>query len=174
MTMAQGLRHPPAHARQASRIALGGSNYGDKVQRSGKDRDTKTEATVAFIKRTLCSRSKPAAPSTDSPVEDTDSSSLEDLLPPLTSFNEIDIQLYAIIAAISSQFVHPWYNKITPDQHFRDEILRVIAHVTRELEQRLRSASMELLLLDELPAVINAHVDGTIIACRLLHLSFVS
>ena len=173
MTMAQGLRRPPAHARQASRTALSGSNYGDNVQTLGNDGDTKTEATVAFIKRTLCSISKPAAPSTDTSAEDNDSNSLEDLLPPLTSFNEIDVQLYAIIAVILNQFVQPWYNKITPDQYFKDEILGIIAHVTREFEQRLRSAGIELLLLDELPAIVNAHVDGMINVRRLLRPLFV-
>ena len=90
-----------------------------------------------------------------------DEQPLEDLLPPLTSSNEVDIQLYAIIAVILSQFVQTWYNRITPDGEFLNEIVQIIAHCTRGIEARLRHADLETLLLDELPSVLHAHLHGT-------------
>lgn len=53
-----------------------------------------------------------------------------------------------------------WYGKITPDQTFVEEIVRIIAHCTRALEQRLRKVDLESLLFDELPELLEAHVKG--------------
>ncbi len=53
-----------------------------------------------------------------------------------------------------------WYNKITPDETFVAEIVQVIAHCTRALEQRLRMVDLESLLFDELPELLAAHVQG--------------
>lgn len=53
-----------------------------------------------------------------------------------------------------------WYGKITPDQTFVEEIVRIIAHCTRALEQRLRKVDLESLIFDELPELLEAHVQG--------------
>ena len=53
---------------------------------------------------------------------------LHELLPPLTSQNEVDVQLYAIIAIVIRDFVYSWYGKITPDQTFVEETIRIVAH----------------------------------------------
>ena len=53
-----------------------------------------------------------------------------------------------------------WYNKITPDEAFVAEIVQIIAHVTRTLEQRLRKVDLESLLLDEVPGLIDGHITG--------------
>lgn len=161
--MAQG-DHRPRHSRHASRhtkLANPGSNG-----RSGLETTTNQggneEETIKFIKRTLCVQSTQNGTSNGSADRDTDSKSLDELLPPLTSSNEVDIQLYAIIAVILNQFVQSWYNRITPDNEFIGEIVRIIAHCTRGIEQRLRHVDLEELLLDELPALLVAHLDGTI------------
>lgn len=86
--------------------------------------------------------------------------SIEDVLPPLTSRNDVDLQLYALIAIILREYVQNWYNKITPDDSFVAEIVQLIAHVTRALEQRLRNVDLESLLLDELPDLLDRHVTG--------------
>ena len=57
-------------------------------------------------------------------------------------------------------FVFSWYSKITNDRTFVDEVINVIAHTTRSLEQRLRQIDLEVLLLDELPALLDSHVRG--------------
>lgn len=57
-------------------------------------------------------------------------------------------------------FIFAWYSKITNDRTFVDEIIKVIAHTTRSLEQRLRQINLEVLLLDELPALLDNHIRG--------------
>jgi splicing suppressor protein 51 len=85
---------------------------------------------------------------------------IQDLLPPLTSRNDVDLQLYALISIILREYVQNWYNQITPDETFVAEIVQVIAHCTRALEQRLRKVDLESLLLDELPELLATHVRG--------------
>jgi hypothetical protein len=109
--------------------------------------------TVALIRRVLCPDSVIHGSTTPEP--------LQDLLPPLTSSNDVDLQLYALIAIIIKEFVYAWYAKITPDHVFVDEVLQLIAHCTRALEQRLRRVDVEQLLLDEIPRLVEAHIIGT-------------
>lgn len=144
--MAQGMRRPARHARQPSRIAnLVGSGGRQHHEPPPKAPD---EATVSYIKRTLCRQA------------DDENKPLDELLPPLTSSNEVDLQLYALIAVVLNLFVQSWYNKITPDQDFVANVVQIIAHCTRGLEQRLRKVDLEGLVFDELPAIVADHVDG--------------
>ena len=114
---------------------------------------TSEKATVALIRRWLVSSSTYGdASAAQKPIEE--------LLPPLTSSNEVDLQLYAIIAIIIKDLVYAWYTKITPDHVFVDEVIRIIAHCTRALEERLRRFDISELVLDEIPALIDAHVQG--------------
>lgn len=117
------------------------------------------EATVSYIKRTLCKQLNATGSSADA-ADDIDSKPLEELLPPLTSSNEIDVQLYALIAVVLNLFVQSWYNKITPDQDFVANVVQIIAHCTRGLEQRLRNVDMEHLVFEELPGLLAEHIDG--------------
>jgi hypothetical protein len=109
-------------------------------------------ATLFLIRRTLCSQLGEKGRSTPAPIDE--------ILPPLTSSNEVDLQLYAFIAIIIREFVHTWYTKITPDQVFVEEVVKIIAHCTRALEQRLRKVDLESLLFDELPDLLDVHVQG--------------
>ncbi|OLN93932.1 PXA domain protein 1 [Colletotrichum chlorophyti] len=109
------------------------------------------KATAAFIRRVLCSKHlAEKGRTTPAPIEE--------LLPPLTSRNDVDLQLYALIAVILREYVQAWYSKITPDDTFVDEIVQIIAHCTRALEQRLRKVDLESLLLDELPDLLDKHI----------------
>ena len=72
----------------------------------------------------------------------------------------MDLQIYAFIAIIIREFVQTWYSKITPDQVFVEEVVKIIAHCTRALEQRLRNVDLEGLLFDELPELLGVHVHG--------------
>ncbi|KAK9455885.1 PXA domain-containing protein [Dipodascopsis uninucleata] len=86
---------------------------------------------------------------------------LEESLPALTSFPDIDVELYCFIALIIRQFVQSWYNKITGDdidRTFVYEVVQILAHVTRSLEERLRKVDLELLLLDDIPFVLDTHL----------------
>ncbi|KAF7453229.1 PXA domain containing protein [Pyrenophora tritici-repentis] len=118
---------------------------------------TSDKATAAFIRRTLCSHNVllgngEKGRSTPRPIGD--------MLPPLTSSNEVDLQLYGIISVIIKEFVQTWYTKITPDQVFVNEVIQIIAHCTRGLEQRLRKVDLEALLLDEIPELLQAHLSS--------------
>ena len=108
------------------------------------------KATVALIRRILCPQNGSyGASSPQSP---------EELLPPLTSSNDVDRQLYALLAIIIKEFVYSWYSKITSDQALVNEVLQVIAHCTRALEERLRQIDVAQLALDEIPMLVEAHV----------------
>ena len=85
---------------------------------------------------------------------------IDELLPPLTSSNDVDLQLYAIIAILVKELVYSWYGKITSDQCFVEEVVRIIAHCTRAIEGRLRAVDLEELVLDEIPELIESHVRG--------------
>lgn len=85
---------------------------------------------------------------------------IEGILPPLTSSNEVDVQLYAIVAIVIKDFVNAWYSKITPDRAFVDEVIQIIAHCSRALEQRIRQVDVTELILDELPVLVERHIAG--------------
>jgi hypothetical protein len=114
---------------------------------------TPENATLSLIRRVLSPQNGPASDQRATPRP------IEDLLPPLTSFNEVDVQLYAIIATVLKDLIYAWYAKITPDHVFVEEVIQIIAHTTRALEQRLRLIDLEGLVLDEIPAVVLAHVQ---------------
>lgn len=110
------------------------------------------KSTVSLIRRVLVPDTHGLDRGTPAPIEA--------LLPPLTSSNDVDLQLYAIIAVVVKDFIHPWYTKITPDQTFVEEVIQIIAHCSRALEQRLRQVDVAELLLDDIPAVVENHVVG--------------
>ncbi|PYH95011.1 hypothetical protein BO71DRAFT_483285 [Aspergillus ellipticus CBS 707.79] len=112
---------------------------------------TSDKATIALIRRVLC-------PQTNSHGGASTPQPPEDVLPPLTSSNEVDRQLYALIAIIVKEFVFTWYSKITSDPALVNELLLVIAHCTRALEQRLRDTDVAQLVLDEIPGLIETHI----------------
>ena len=58
--------------------------------------------------------------------------------------------------------MYSWYAKITPDHVFVEEVVRIIAHCTRALEERLRRVDFEELILDEIPALVDRHVHGKV------------
>lgn len=126
---------------------------------------TSDKATAALIRRVLVahtSHGSGAEKGRASPRP------IKDVLPPLTSSNEVDLQLYAFIAIIIRDFVYSWYAKITPDHVFVEEVIQVIAHCTRALEQRLRNVDLESLVFDELPALLEAHIIGIILYLKVL------
>ncbi|KAF3491648.1 uncharacterized protein GIQ15_01165 [Arthroderma uncinatum] len=110
-------------------------------------------ATTALIRRVLCPNA-----SGHGGLDRGSPRPLEELLPPLTSSNEVDLQLYALMAVVIREFVYSWYSKITPDTVFTEEVIQLIAHCTRALEQRLRRVDVETLLFDEIPSLLEAHI----------------
>ncbi|KAL2848126.1 PXA domain-containing protein [Aspergillus pseudoustus] len=140
---------------------------GKNVSRDDLNNATSDKATAALIRRVLCPQSGNFGGATLS-------SAPEELLPPLTSSNDVDRQLYALIAIIIKEFVYSWYSKITADQSFTNELLQVIAHCTRALEQRLREVDATQLVLDEIPALLEAHIISYRLAKEQSYLSGLS
>ena len=156
---------------QASTTSTGAGTDGNvvpiQVRASGERRvvenqraetdTTSDKATAAFIRRTLCSHNVLLG---NGEKGGTTPRPIDELLPPLTSSNEVDLQLYGIISVTIKEFVQTWYSKITPDHVFVNEVIQVIAHCTRALEQRLRKVDLEGLMLDEIPGLLEEHLIG--------------
>ncbi|KAL4815220.1 PXA domain-containing protein [Aspergillus spinulosporus] len=121
-------------------------------------------ALAALVRRVLCPQmgiyggaTSPYAP--------------EELLPPLTSSNDVDRQLYALVAMMVKEFISSWYSKITSDQALISEVLQLIAHLTRALEQRLREINIVQLALDDIPALVETHITSYRLATEQSNLS---
>lgn len=136
--------HPPT-TRPSSRVQMQRNANRDELYDAMGEK-----ATLALIRRVLCPQTSSHLASSPQP--------LEGLLPPLTSSNDVDRQLYAIFSIIIKEFVYSWYSKITPDQALVNEVLQVVAHCTRALEQRIRQIDVTQLMLDEIPALMEAHI----------------
>ncbi|KAK4541381.1 hypothetical protein LTR36_007982 [Oleoguttula mirabilis] len=163
--MAQGER-PVRHLRHPSRVTTSGSEAGNdhKTKQPNLNGGPGDLATITFIKRVLCSKPTKSGPLTETVGDEINEKPVDELLPPLTSSNGVDVQLYAIISVILNQSVQSWYNRITPDGDFVGEIVQIIAHCTRGLEERLRLVDLEGLVLDELPNLLHAHLDAVKVA----------
>ncbi|MCJ1412663.1 hypothetical protein MMC19_006760 [Ptychographa xylographoides] len=155
---------PPTSSSTTSLHALASSSTPQLSRASSRNRQdspllppsipvtgTSDKATTALIRRVLCPHAH-GAPNDLQPIDE--------LLPPLTSSNDVDLQLYAIIAVIVKEFVYSWYAKITPDQGFVEDVVRISAHCTRALEQRIRSTDIENLVFNELPQLLEGHVHA--------------
>jgi hypothetical protein len=127
---------------------------------------TSEKATAAFIRRTLAphlahpdqtTSSNATSPSAPAGGRTATPKPITELLPPLTSSNEVDLQLYGILAVIIKDSIQTWYAKITPDRSFVDEVIQTIAHCTRALEQRIRRMDVVGLIGDEVAGVVEAH-----------------
>ncbi|KIV88110.1 hypothetical protein PV10_09036 [Exophiala mesophila] len=124
------------------------------VTTTSSEAATSERATSNLIRKTLVSEGQHAT----SDLRSTSPTLIDAILPPLTSSNDIDVQLYAIVAIIIKDFVNSWYTRITPDRVFVDEVVQIIAHCSRAVEQRIRGIDMSELILDELPSVVERHV----------------
>ncbi|KAK6452194.1 hypothetical protein FP744_10008445 [Trichoderma asperellum] len=138
---------PPPEAGAGAAVADRRSN------RPGPVDPLSDRATLSLIRRTLCPQQL-GDKGRDAQLP------IEELLPPLTSRNDVDLQLYAFLAIIMREFVQSWYSKITTDETFVPEILHIIAHCTTALEQRFRKLDLESLFLDEIPELLDRHATG--------------
>ncbi|KAH6610713.1 hypothetical protein Trco_000733 [Trichoderma cornu-damae] len=144
----------PKNAAAASPPAEAGAAVADRRSSRAAPVDPLSDrATLSLIRRTLCpqhlgDKGRDALPP------------IHELLPPLTSRNDVDLQLYAFLSIIMREFVQSWYGKITTDETFVPEILRIIAHCSRALEQRARKLDLESLLLDEIPGLLDRHQEN--------------
>lgn len=145
---AKSTSTPPPRSRPSSK-----SRQSSPARSIGPS-DVSDKATAALIRRVLC------------PQSHAEPRPIDELLPPLTSSNDVDLQLYAIIAVVVKDVVNSWYGKITPDQGFVEEVVHIVAHCTRALESRLRTIDLEGLILDEIPELIEGHIRGRQVQAR--------
>ncbi|CAG9937632.1 unnamed protein product, partial [Clonostachys rosea f. rosea IK726] len=151
---AQPLGTPAPHLRPPTSSATDTeSKVAAAARRAPASDPLSARATSALIRRTLCPQQLgDKGRDTQKPIEE--------LLPPLTSRNDVDLELYAFLAIILRQFVQSWYGKITSDENFVAEIVHIIAHLTRALEQRSRKVDWESLLLDQVPDLLDKHITA--------------
>ena len=79
----------------------------------------------------------------------------------------MDRQLYALVAMMVKEFISSWYSKITSDQALISEVLQLIAHLTRALEQRLREVDIVQLALDDISSLVETHITCKSSYCHL-------
>jgi hypothetical protein len=113
-------------------------------------------ATASYIRRTLLAHHTALASGQSSGPP----KSIHELLPRLTSSDDLDLQLYGMISVLLKEFVNSWYGKITPDHQFMEEMLLVMAHVAREMETRARRVDWEGWIVDEVPGILEGHLNG--------------
>ncbi|KAL0632054.1 hypothetical protein Q9L58_009085 [Maublancomyces gigas] len=107
---------------------------------------TVDKPTLALIRRVLCSHAPPSTP-------------LEELLPPLTGSPEIDLQVWALLALVVRDFVASWYGTLTNDTELVTEVVRIVGVVVGGVAARVGKIDLSVLLLDELPAVLENHIN---------------
>ncbi|KAG5438391.1 hypothetical protein PCANB_002880 [Pneumocystis canis] len=88
-----------------------------------------------------------------------------DKLPALTSSALVDVELYSIIAIICRDYINIWYEQMTHDKSFVEELLFLVSHVVKELEKRFFMIKHETLFLQNIrkaqkivQADINSHM----------------
>lgn len=145
---AKSTSAPPPRSRPSS------TSRQSSPARSIGPSDVSDKATAVLIRRVLC------------PQSHAEPRPIDELLPPFTSSNDVDLQLYAVIAVVVKDLVYSWYGKMTPDQGFVEEVVRIVAHCTRALESRLRTVDLEGLILDEIPELIEGHIHGRQVQAR--------
>lgn len=114
-------------------------------------------STEILIKQTLCAGRVAGVRNETAKRRELDRP-FNELLPSLTSSTDVDLELYAILSVVIKEAVQSWYGKITTDHEFVDGVIDIIAHCTRNLEQRLSRVDFLPLLLDEIPALVEGHI----------------
>lgn len=82
-----------------------------------------------------------------------------DSLPSLSSSANVDTQLYALIGLLFKSFINRWYNNITDDQKLIADVLKLISHLIKEIEIRLKRLNILSLLLDDVPYLLDNHLN---------------
>ncbi|KAH3675889.1 hypothetical protein WICMUC_002459 [Wickerhamomyces mucosus] len=87
-----------------------------------------------------------------------DCTTYHDILPSLTSSNKIDLYLYPFLGLLIRNFINRWYERITDDQEFVNELITTVSSITRKLETKLKKVDLIELLLDDLPLIFEEHL----------------
>lgn len=82
-----------------------------------------------------------------------------EVLPSLVS-SQVDIQLYSLLALFYKNFIFSWFNSISKNEDFLHELINLVSVIAKRVEERLRSVSLQLLLLDKVPIVLDNHLNN--------------
>ncbi|KAA8899916.1 hypothetical protein TRICI_006286 [Trichomonascus ciferrii] len=80
-------------------------------------------------------------------------------LPRPTESDRVNKEFYALLGLILRQFVSSWYSKITEDGKFVYEIVKTVSGVVGRLEDRALSLDLDTIILDDLPYMLDAHIQ---------------
>jgi hypothetical protein len=84
----------------------------------------------------------------------------------------VDIEMYALIGLLLRNFVNKWFKNMTDDGEFVNQLINVIAQLSREIERRLKQFDVARLLLDDVPLLLDVHLLGYRKVTRELGSSF--
>ncbi|KAG7878909.1 hypothetical protein KL907_003320 [Ogataea polymorpha] len=86
----------------------------------------------------------------------------QESLPAFTSSSTVDNELHALVGLFLRQFVRGWYKNVAFDENgeFITEIVALIAHLTRDIQQRCLRIDWSQLLLDDLFVVLDKHMEA--------------
>lgn len=82
-----------------------------------------------------------------------------DRLPTLSSSDKVNIEIYALFGLICRQFIQSWYYQIVDDPKFLYDISSVLAQIVKQLEERMRRIDAFEFLLDDVPLVLETHIN---------------
>jgi len=84
-------------------------------------------------------------------------------------------EIYDLIALALRGYVNTWYHKISPnDKEFLPEISVVIVAAIQGIHQRIESADLNCLFLNDIPALVIQHYHDYRLAREKLHTSYAS
>lgn len=72
----------------------------------------------------------------------------------------VDLQVTALVAAITKQSIQSWYGLITDDQEFVEAVRSMIQAMLQQVYRRSQTMDIRALVLDEIPALIDDHLQG--------------
>lgn len=104
--------------------------------------------------------------------QDTASQS-DDLLPPLTSSNDLDIRLYAFFSLLLNNFVFGWYSgslNLDSRTEFTKELIFLLAHVSRNIQERIQHCNDDVIqmLITDIPYLVEKHFESvTDVLCEV-------
>jgi hypothetical protein len=86
-------------------------------------------------------------------------------LPPPSppSSPNIDHELYAIVSLLVRDHILPWYTKLSPSPDFIVALTTLLTHILAALVTRVQAIDVEELLLEDLPAILSAHINGCLL-----------
>jgi hypothetical protein len=76
------------------------------------------------------------------------------------SLVDLNNELYDFLALALRAFVQTWWSQLTPrDRDFLPQIIRVLSHVIKDIEERASTVDLGSLLLRQIPTLVDFHIS---------------